>query len=888
MKPSPPVEKFLSRLHGVRADGSGWAARCPCREDDDNPSLHVGEGRDGRVLVTCHRGGGCDFTEIYEAVGLTMSDMFPPAERKPDEKPKLVATYDYRDGDGTLLFQKQRLVYSDGKKTFRQRKPRPDGSWEYSLGDTPKVLYRLPQVLAAAADGGTVFVVEGEKDADTLAAAGHVATTNPGGAGKWLDLHTEALVGADVWVVRDNDDPGAQHAVGVRDALVAAGIKVTLLAPPAPHKDVTDFFDAGGRLEELEFWEPVAADPLDDLIEQIRTVQAKSLDDGKKIIRIRGLLDRLDPNVTSIGDPGRLVDWAAFIDEPVDESYNWVIPGVLERQDRVIVVAAEGVGKALALDTPIPTPTGWTTMGELNVGDQILAGDGTVCRVTFATPVQLNRDCYSVEFSDGARIIADGDHRWVTENLNEREKRRRGQVRTTIEIRDTLRSQRTNRALNHAIATVPPLELPDAELPVPPYTLGAWLGDGSTVDGAVCSEDAEVLTCIELDGFTVSHRPSTPNMYGVLGLKKALRHLGVLGNKHIPAHYLRASFKQRLALLQGLMDTDGTVGTRGDCEFSVVHERLARDVQELLHTMGIKVVWRESPARLHGKDCGIRYRLHFKTDLPVCGLERKAQRLPVSLPTPRARMRYIKAVVPVSSVPVRCIQVDSADHTFLCGKQMIRTHNTMLSRQMAITTAYGVHPFTYEPMQPVKTLTVDLENPERIIRRMSTKIVHNAARISKDVAGAHLLIRPAGMDLLNPADRIVLEEAIERTEPGLVCLGPLYKSFVDSGTRTSEALAVDIAKYLDYLRTTYNFALWIEHHAPLGGSSGRELRPFGSAVWSRWPEFGWTLEPDLTADAPHVYKWGRFRNDREPRQRPTKVKRGKVFPFEVVEFFKVD
>lgn len=556
--PSPVVQDFLGRLEGVKADGSGWSARCPCRNDDNNPSLHVGEGRDGRVLVTCHRGGGCELPDICAAVNLTVNDLFADTA-KSDEKPKLTHTYDYRDVDGTLLFQKLRLMYADGKKTFRQRKPNPDGSWNYSLGEVPKVLYRLPQVAAAVAAGDGVFVVEGEKDADTLTELGYTATTMPGGAGKWLDLHTQVLAGATVWIIQDNDEPGRNHAVQVQEALMAAGATVTMYAPPSQHKDISDFVAAGGNVDGLQVVEPDVPGVLDELMVAIAAVQAKGFDDTKAIIRVRGLLDRLDPNVTQIGDPGRLVNWADFVDEPVDDSYNWVIPGVLERQDRVIVVAAEGVGK------------------------------------------------------------------------------------------------------------------------------------------------------------------------------------------------------------------------------------------------------------------------------------------------------------------------------------------TMLSRQMAITTAYGVHPFTFEPMAAVRTLTIDLENPERIIRRMSTKIIHNAARLSRDSpAGAHLLIRPAGMDLLNPADRIVLEEAIERTEPGLVCLGPLYKSFVDSGTRTSEALAVDIAKYLDYLRTTYNFALWIEHHAPLGGSGGRELRPFGSAVWSRWPEFGWTLEPDLTAEQPHVYKWGRFRNDREPRHRPVKVKRGRAFPFEVVEFFKVD
>jgi putative DNA primase/helicase len=118
---SPTVRDFLSKLDGVRSDGSGWSARCPCRNDDNNPSLHVGEGRDGRVLVTCHRGDGCSLDEICDAMDLTKNDLFPPKEKVEKEKLNLVATYDYRDADGTLLFQKQRFVNQDNRKTFRQR-----------------------------------------------------------------------------------------------------------------------------------------------------------------------------------------------------------------------------------------------------------------------------------------------------------------------------------------------------------------------------------------------------------------------------------------------------------------------------------------------------------------------------------------------------------------------------------------------------------------------------------------------------------------------------------------------------------------------------------------------------------------------------------------------
>jgi replicative DNA helicase len=174
---------------------------------------------------------------------------------------------------------------------------------------------------------------------------------------------------------------------------------------------------------------------------------------------------------------------------------------------------------------------------------------------------------------------------------------------------------------------------------------------------------------------------------------------------------------------------------------------------------------------------------------------------------------------------------------------------TTLARQVAICTAAGIHPFTRSGMAPITTLFVDLENPERIIRRMSKQIVGAAEHYRPrkgDPINAHLLMKPDGMNLLGATDRVILEETIEKTKPDLLVIGPLYKAFIDPGGRTSESVAVEIAKYLDYIRWTYDCALWMEHHAPLGGSGGRDMRPFGSAVWSRWPEFGLTIEPDGT------------------------------------------
>jgi hypothetical protein len=119
-------------------------------------------------------------------------------------------------------------------------------------------------------------------------------------------------------------------------------------------------------------------------------------------------------------------------------------------------------------------------------------------------------------------------------------------------------------------------------------------------------------------------------------------------------------------------------------------------------------------------------------------------------------------------------------------------------------------------------------------------------------------------------------------------MGPLYKAFLDPGNRTSEAVAIEVARYLDTLRNVYGMALWLEHHAPLGTSmTSRELRPFGSAVWSRWPEFGLALQPDPTHMGEYVYEVNHFRGARDQRYWPLKMKRGTKFPFEVTEFMDV-
>jgi len=180
----------------------------------------------------------------------------------------------------------------------------------------------------------------------------------------------------------------------------------------------------------------------------------------------------------------------------------------------------------------------------------------------------------------------------------------------------------------------------------------------------------------------------------------------------------------------------------------------------------------------------------------------------------------------------------------------------------------------------MRTLYIDLENPERIIRRTSAKILQSI-KMFRQVQGlpADLLIKQDGLNILEPADRVFLERVIEQANPDILFIGPISNLFMDPGHKPADSTVGEVTRFLDYIRTTYECALWLEHHAPFGSSmSGRELRPFGSAVWSRWPEFGIGLSPDPTI--PYRYEIKHFRGARDEREFPTALTRGETWPFE--------
>lgn len=357
---APEVAEAL-RQHGQHVTGSGpqWSAQCPAHDDHD-PSLRVAEGQDGKPLIFCQR--GCETRAVTDALGIEWSEIMPDRPR-----PQVTATYPYTDEYGEVRYEVRRIEPGpDGRaKTFRPYVP---GATRAGLPrDVPRVLYRLPEVLATAQAGGTVYVVEGEKDADRAAALGVTATCNVGGAGrgKWKREYSQQLSGAHVVVVADRDDPGREHARAVASSLSshAASVRVVLPAVDREHADLSDHLAAGYTLDDLRpidqhqgddgggVLDLVADDVAvpDDVPEMTRAdylraalLTTDDLDDlPEPDPLVKGLL-MMDSLAWVYGDPGSgksfvALDWAAH----VATGAPWW--GRRVHQGPVLYIAAEGM-----------------------------------------------------------------------------------------------------------------------------------------------------------------------------------------------------------------------------------------------------------------------------------------------------------------------------------------------------------------------------------------------------------------------------------------------------------------------------------------------------------------------------------------------------------------
>jgi len=377
------------------------------------------------------------------------------------------------------------------------------------------------------------------------------------------------------------------------------------------------------------------------------------------------------------------------------------------------------IGLALDLDTPIPTPAGWSTMGDLRVGDQVFDEQGRPTAVEYVSPVYYDRECYEITFDDGEKIRSDEQHRWKVDSYrafrgdeiyagrgrppNGSGFTKQGVVTTKLIAENFQHKGRNVFAIDNTAA----LDLPEAELPVDPYFLGLWLGDGNkhacclTATAADALFYAEELLRRDLACVPSSSSPGGAVQFLVhfLGQKRPgrgepnsvnweLTKLGLLNKeKRIPEVYLRASARQRLDLLRGLMDTDGSITKLGRASFYNCEPELVLQVEELARSLGLKprVRWRKpsggtlkSGHAINSKRPIAEVSFVAYAEDDVFLLPRKRERL-----KPRAQGRttesYRRRIVDVrriKSIPVRCISVASESHLFLAGRAMVPTHNT--------------------------------------------------------------------------------------------------------------------------------------------------------------------------------------------------------------------
>ena len=358
-------------------------------------------------------------------------------------------------------------------------------------------------------------------------------------------------------------------------------------------------------------------------------------------------------------------------------------------------------GKQLSLDTPIPTPNGFTAMEELKVGDTVFDENGLPCRVVAKSEVDDTEQAYKLTFRDGSSIIAGARHLWDCECIHGK---RRQVEWTTEEI--YRRTEAYKRRFSYSpeyekrslirIPVCKPLQTKETVLPIDPYLYGYWLGNGSATKPEITIRNCDVENVIANIPYKLHNRYPQKCGGSEIVVYKELKKILVSSfrEKAIRPEYLRASEAQRWKLLQGLMDSDGSVSRyKGQSIYCSTIKKLALTVSELLWSLGIKNAMKTEPSRRYGIPTGeTLYIIRFTTfeDQPTSGLLRKAERKRERKKDTRSNYHYLKDIQPVAHpVKMQCIQVDSPSHQYLAGTSMIPTHNSELAAAVALYMLYA-------------------------------------------------------------------------------------------------------------------------------------------------------------------------------------------------------
>lgn len=465
-----------------------------------------------------------------------------------------------------------------------------------------------------------------------------------------------------------------------------------------------DDWVARGSVRVCEYFRKVFKD--DELFSFIHLGQRKTVrgsfltPEMKKALKSDKLTKVRETQIESI-------EWKLIVGEKIIDETDWpgkyiplvrvigeetTIDGVLDRKGHTRAMKDAqrmyNYNALLALDTPIPTPSGWTTIGQLTAGSEVFDQNGLPVKVKEVLPIHENEKCFRITFDNGYSVVTDAGHIWRVEERGKRTAKSYSWADCTV---STIELQKGK----HFIKVPKALKLPEKTLLVDPYVLGSWLGDGHSSSGRISAheDDATEQKALFAElgyeaGEVVLDGENTKGVrYTVLALRGKLDALGVLNDKHVPAEYLRGSRNQRLGLLQGLMDTDGHYAEPvHQCIFVNTNPRLAGAVLELCASLGIKATINKQPSQASiFPDGKLRvsqenYRIQFTadSDLPIFRLYRKAVKQTAGRNTHWRRYKRIgiKSVEPIVSVPARCITLDTPDHLFLCTEGMIPTHNS--------------------------------------------------------------------------------------------------------------------------------------------------------------------------------------------------------------------
>lgn len=355
--------------------------------------------------------------------------------------------------------------------------------------------------------------------------------------------------------------------------------------------------------------------------------------------------------------------------------------------------------KGLPLDTPILTTKGFKTMGELCVGDEVYDRNGYPTKIKNVSEIH-NKPCIELTFDDNTTIVSDHEHRWLISFLKY-DKTYNEKVMTTRELLDHLnqieKNGRNSRNIPKIVINKPLSNSKTSDLPIDPYVLGVWLGDGSSNAAYITNMSDEIFSEVERRGYHVGKNVDKTEHCGkaqtrcIFGLSPKLKEYGIYGHKDIPDIFLtNSTYEQRLDILKGLMDTDGYYNkTRNRYVISTTKVNQVKFTVKLLSSLGIKPSVSAYKAKC--KDCKKEYYdawfISFITDeYPFLIRKIKVD----GTRNNRCLYRNIVSAKYVDTVPTRCIEVDSPTHTYLATEKLIVTHNTNADLYKDFSRSFGV------------------------------------------------------------------------------------------------------------------------------------------------------------------------------------------------------